>query len=42
MRDIIQLNADVIQSFMFASKRLLQLPVAFLVNITDVSFKDGF
>lgn len=38
MLDIIHLNSVVIQSFrqgMFASKRLLQLPVAFLVNITE-------
>ncbi len=35
MLDIIHLNSDVIQSLMFASKRILLLPVAFLVNITE-------
>lgn len=42
MLDIIHLHLDVIQSFMqgmFASKRLLTLPVAFLVNITESNQK---
>ncbi len=32
---VIHLNSDVIQSLMFASKRILLLPVAFLVNTTE-------